>query len=406
MTADHRLVDYANHVLRGRGCELRGDWQAAQECYRSALATIPDWSLAHKALARACRYLEDPKLASFHARSAFAIDYDLPLASLLEAGRQKALFKVSRGKLRHDLDQLDYLVRTGRVAPETVQRYSGYHDMLALLEEADSGDKLYLLTPEVLRALGETIYRPLHLPPVDPVAEVFSPQVDFSEAEQRYARDNGILVIDGILGVQALQALRTLLLESTFWFDAKPRGYVGAYLDRGLSCELVYQIAFELRRAMPQIFDVHRLEEVWAYRYEHAGQGIAVHADAAAVNVNLWVTPDDANLAPERGGLVVYPVAPPADWSFERYNNIERRREILAFIEAAGVQPVRVPYRENRVVIFDSQYFHETDEFRFKDGYENRRTNLTMLYGAATHDPSLWMCRGWSAEKLPGKATA
>ena len=41
--------------------------------------------------------------------------------------------------------------------------------------------------------------------------------------------------------------------------------------------------------------------------------GIAVHADHAAVNLNFWVTPDDANLDPSSGGLVVYPKAPPAD---------------------------------------------------------------------------------------------
>lgn len=39
--------------------------------------------------------------------------------------------------------------------------------------------------------------------------------------------------------------------------------------------------------------------------------GIAVHADSASVNLNFWVTPDDANLDPDSGGLVVYPKVPP-----------------------------------------------------------------------------------------------
>ena len=42
---------------------------------------------------------------------------------------------------------------------------------------------------------------------------------------------------------------------------------------------------------------------------------------------------------------------------------------------------VTVPYRANRAVIFDSDLFHETDTIRFKDGYENRRINVTLLYG-------------------------
>ena len=47
---------------------------------------------------------------------------------------------------------------------------------------------------------------------------------------------------------------------------------------------------------------------------------------------------------------------------------------------------MRVPYRANRAVIFDSDLFHETDTIRFKDGYLNRRINVTMLYGRRERD--------------------
>lgn len=39
--------------------------------------------------------------------------------------------------------------------------------------------------------------------------------------------------------------------------------------------------------------------------------GITIHADSASVNLNFWVTPDEANLDPTSGGLVVYPKMPP-----------------------------------------------------------------------------------------------
>jgi len=32
-------------------------------------------------------------------------------------------------------------------------------------------------------------------------------------------------------------------------------------------------------------------------------------------------------------------------------------------------------------VIFDSNLFHKTDRIDFREGYENRRINVTMLYG-------------------------
>ena len=31
-----------------------------------------------------------------------------------------------------------------------------------------------------------------------------------------------------------------------------------------------------------------------------------MHADDAAVNVNLWITDNDANLDPDSGGMIVY----------------------------------------------------------------------------------------------------
>jgi len=47
----------------------------------------------------------------------------------------------------------------------------------------------------------------------------------------------------------------------------------------------------------------------------------------------------------------------------------------------SGAKTVTVPYRANRAVIFDSNLFHKTDTIRFAEGYENRRLNITMLYG-------------------------
>jgi hypothetical protein len=42
---------------------------------------------------------------------------------------------------------------------------------------------------------------------------------------------------------------------------------------------------------------------------------------------------------------------------------------------------VTIPYRSNRAIVFSSSLFHETDRMHFKEGYTNRRINITMLYG-------------------------
>jgi hypothetical protein len=46
-----------------------------------------------------------------------------------------------------------------------------------------------------------------------------------------------------------------------------------------------------------------------------------------------------------------------------------------------GSVPVRAPYRANRAVIFDSDLFHASDRPHFREGYLNRRINITLLYG-------------------------
>ena len=97
------------------------------------------------------------------------------------------------------------------------------------------------------------------------------------------------------------------------------------------------------------------------------------------MNVNFWITPDEANLDPEHGGLVVWDKAAPLDWDFDTFNRDEDA--IRDFLEKSGAQAVTIPYRANRAVIFDSDLFHQTDAIRFKPGYTDRRINVTLLYG-------------------------
>jgi tetratricopeptide (TPR) repeat protein len=188
-----------------------------------------------------------------------------------------------------------------------------------------------------------------------------------------------IAVIDNLLTDDALAALRRFCLEHPMWRKAYPNGYLGAFPEDGFASPLLGQIADELRAAYPVIFEGHALNYLWGFKYDSQLSGIGIHADQAAVNVNFWITPDDANLDPDSGGLVVWDVAAPLDWNFTKFN--QDKGTIRDFLVRHGAKPRRVPYRQNRAVIFDSDLFHETDVIRFKDGYENRRINVTMLYG-------------------------
>jgi len=188
-----------------------------------------------------------------------------------------------------------------------------------------------------------------------------------------------IVVIDDLLSPQALEKLRGFCLESTIWQQIYDGGYLGAFPEHGFAPPLLAQIADELRLVYPQIIEDYPLLHFWAFKYGSDLHGIKKHADFAAVNVNFWITPDEANLDPEHGGLVVWDTAAPLDWNFAKYNAAEN--DICAFLEEQKAKPITVPYRANRAVIFDSDLFHETDVIRFKPGYENRRINVTLLFG-------------------------
>ena len=191
-----------------------------------------------------------------------------------------------------------------------------------------------------------------------------------------------IVVIDNLLTPPALEALRRFCWGSTVWQRPYEKGYLGAVPARGFACPLLAQIADELRDVFPSVIGDHGLGLLWGFKYDSRLSGIPMHADQAAVNVNFWITPDEANRNPDSGGLVVWDVKAPQDWNFERYNaDVPGMRTFLA---KEGAKPIAVPHRANRAVIFDSDLFHETDRIEFKDGYQNRRINVTMLYGRRT----------------------
>ncbi len=191
-----------------------------------------------------------------------------------------------------------------------------------------------------------------------------------------------IVVIDNLLTEAALQGLRRFCWGSTIWRKSYKNGYLGAMPEHGFACPLLAQIAEELRDTFPTIFGTHGLRMLWGFKYDSTLGGIRIHADQAAVNVNFWITPDEANLNPDNGGLIIWDASAPLDWEITRYNGDDDA--VRAFLASANSKPVTVPYRANRAVIFDSDLFHETDKIEFKEGYLNRRINITMLYGRRT----------------------
>jgi len=117
---------------------------------------------------------------------------------------------------------------------------------------------------------------------------------------------------------------------------------------------------------------------LWTFVCQHQRPGIDIHADHSDISLNFWITPDSANLQPGGGGLDVWDVAAPADWTFDDYNS--GGRDIRAFLRQEGARQTLFAYAENRALLFRGSIFHQTAATRFAEGFENRRRNVTMLF--------------------------
>ena len=388
----------------------------AEDSYRHAIALDPAHAAAHANLGNALKRLgrEDeavasleralelkPENATYHANLGMvhvargdaaaalacfgraAERRHGPLLSpemLTRRGQEAPAAPVAPFKLQHDAEQIRRLCRDGRIDSSCEKIAETYEQVLDALPPDAPPDEPIAVSDRERRRIAPAYNRPLYLPEAPAASDgAVSPDLDADAIERSYRESApNLVVVDDFLTTDALERLWRFCLDATVWYQVK-RGYLGAYLVDGFGTALALQIADELRARLPGIFGPHRLEQLWAYKYDSRLQGIATHADFAAVNVNFWVTPDEANRDPASGGLVIHRAHAPTDWAFRTYNADSAR--MAAFLAEAGEEPVTVPYRQNRVVIFDSDLFHRTDDLDFRPGYENRRINVTMLFG-------------------------
>jgi tetratricopeptide (TPR) repeat protein len=322
----------------------------------------------------------------------FGQAHEMLRAPSSSAGVGRVTFsRTSKAKLRHDIEQFRYLMECGIGHDRFPAIIRDYEELMRTMPPSVSDGQVIQLPARVQERMRAFYNRCHHLADAPAIpGGALNPGIDPAAVSGDYRdRPPGITWIDGFLKPEALEELRKFCLESTIWYDFEhTNGYLGAYLQDGFSCPLLVQIANELPAQFPQIFHGHRLMQLWAYKYDSSLAGIDMHADFAAVNVNFWITPTEATLDEESGGMVIWDKEAPPEWSVDEYNTYDpvKQESIRRYLEENGARELRIPHRQNRCVIFNSDLFHKTDDIRFREGYENRRINVTMLYGRREHD--------------------
>lgn len=373
------------HAVAGLEQSARDRADLALESFDHAIALDPGHLVAHQGRASALMALGSYVAAVAESRDVLIARHASrwwPERRPQEVAQGGEIFALTSAvKLRHDREQIRHLAAEG-LLPEGAERLErAYGDVLAEIEGA--GNRVMRLTDTQRRHIGAGYNRVVYLDPGLRVSSgVIADGWDRSAAAERFASDR-IAVVDSLLTPDALSALRRYCMDSTIWFDSSHaqggRGYIGADGMDGFACPLLFQIAEDLRRALPTVIGALPLIKLWAFKYDHALQGINAHADAAQVNVNFWITPDDACLDASAGGMIVHDAHVPSEWGFETFN--ADPGGLHRHIQSVGGKATNVPYRQNRAVIFDSDLIHATAPIRFRSGYANRRINVTLLYG-------------------------
>lgn len=369
----------------GRNEDAKRNWLAlvtANPGDRKLLGKLIDAALRAGDLEEASEYSKE-YASIFHGRPG-----DTPLSNLSPPVYQDSAWsQVTIPKLKHDIEQFSYLQAQGVMPGETCKIIERYERVLdTAMGKHDIGDRWELSEAERSEIGG--IYKRIVYHRATPrVRQALSSGWDGATTEQAYLNHaSGIAIVDDFLSEEALQGLRLFCLQSTIWFTNRyAYGRLGATFRRGFNCPLLVQVAQELAAAFPRVIgDKHRLLQMWAFKCGNIQPATSAHADFAAVNVNFWITPEEANLDSTSGGMIIYDVEAPMSWDFDSYN--KQGRKIGALLRERSAHPTTVPYRSNRAVIFNSDLFHTTQPLLFRDGYENRRINVTMLFGSREKD--------------------
>ena len=365
----------AAHYNRAVAQHSLGQSHEARQGFTRVCALDPGHYHAHRALG----FLWLAEGNRGRALDHFARTYELRRGDDRTGIAAKSLTEATRGKLLHDAEQFRFLSErlTDRQRFDVLAR--NYETVANDFPEAPT-----TLSDRQLATLGDDYNTAIHICDAPEIAgRAVNERPDRDAIMQSFRkRQAGAAWFDDLLTPPALLGLKRYLLESTIWHDfSHIGGFVASYLEDGLACPLLLQIADEIRGAFPELLAPHPLSQAWAFKGREAKAAVEAHADDAAISINFWVTADEANLNPDGSGLVVCRVPPPATWQMKDYD--ADKDEVAAFLDRHAGDSLIVRYRENRATLFESRLFHRSDAPEFATGYANHRINLTLLFGRA-----------------------
>ena len=351
------------------------------------------------------------RTAQPHARTLLSAATSLPttfqcVENVTSVG---TMFLQSKATLEHAAQQLEYLIHVRHLLPlDFLAIAHAYRTTYQEMHHQEQEQEDIILFVPHLKQLEQQFFMfntLLYYPQLSTELNIFlqnghtalAPKQAgyWEQVEATYYQDE-VVVIDTLLSKWLLDLIYQFCLEATIYWELKQQGeYIGAYQQFDLYNDLFQVITTELRAVLPAVIGDQVLTDFWSYKYLEGDDGdgtggtggVPLHADYANVNLNLWITPNEAHADHgdgKSGGMDIYKYHVRTKEEYDRfqYQRQEITNQIIENKMKNKVQKITVPYLRNRLVLFRSDLVHRTSKkIRFKTGYVNRRINLTWLFG-------------------------
>tara|TARA_B100000131_G_scaffold201786_1_gene193861 strand:+ start:499 stop:1098 length:600 start_codon:yes stop_codon:yes gene_type:complete len=194
--------------------------------------------------------------------------------------------------------------------------------------------------------------------------------------QESFVRD-GYVIIDNFLYTDVIDELYESAVNCDYIDDDYSKwGYhsINFGMEKGFPFTVLPDVINAIHGAFSPLHPLE-FDRGWAFVYNNEAVGVTPHADPASINVNLWVTPNNYIKDPTKNGLIIYDKKPPEDWTWMEYNSDETR--VREYLKEVNATPRFIPYNYNRIILFDSKYFHKTNGVSTVDG---RRVNYTFMF--------------------------
>ncbi len=190
---------------------------------------------------------------------------------------------------------------------------------------------------------------------------------------------DGYVIIDDFLYPDIVDELHSLAVNCEDIDDLYVNGGYHSinYTKDNLPFDILPDVINTIHLTFPILHDLE-FDRGWTFVYNNEADGVTPHADPASINVNLWVTRNEPVKDPTQNGLIIYNKQRPSDWTYDQYNSDVDR--IKNYLTESGAKGRYIPYNYNRIILFDSKYFHKTNGVSMIDGKENRRVNYTFMF--------------------------